>query len=88
MAAGDVWRLQKEVWNAKDVLQTLTKHNKKFLHLRDKIIPNLEQSLKKKQEKIKANYIHLVFKNTTFPINFVDCFSSLSHKLEDLFYFL
>lgn len=61
MAAGDVWRLQKEVRNAKDLLQTLTRHNRKFLQLRDKIIPDLQQSLKKKQENIKADYSHLMF---------------------------
>lgn len=61
LAAGDVWRLQKEVRNTKDVLLSLTKHNRKFLHLRDKVLPNLQEIQKTKQENIKAKYSYQMF---------------------------
>ena len=63
MAAGDVWRLQKQVRNTRDVLKALTAHNKKFLHLRDKILPDLREGLKIKQEIIKAEYSYLTFES-------------------------
>lgn len=54
MAAGDVWRLQKEQREAKERLVSLTKHNRKFLYYRDLVLPELEKSFKIKTEKLKA----------------------------------
>jgi flagellar biosynthesis chaperone FliJ len=59
LAAGDVWRLQKQIRNTRDVLMALTKHNKKFLYLRDKTLPELREKLKRNQEKIKAEFSYL-----------------------------
>ncbi|KAG0571547.1 hypothetical protein KC19_VG021000 [Ceratodon purpureus] len=74
LATGGVWRLQKQVRNTRDFLWALTKHNKKFLHLRDKILPDLREGLKLKQEKIRAEFSYLMFENASVVSNYTEMF--------------
>lgn len=55
MTAGDVRRVQKEYRVLSKLLKEMTAHNKKFLLIRDTILPELKAWMKQKEDNIKAN---------------------------------